>query len=87
MIGFNEAASKFRFGEAVTKTSPRLWEENANATGYPLDLPCHGGSAAGKHDFGHAMGMPFGVSERHGRHERGRSRRHESFYGQQMARG
>ena len=59
MIGFNEAASKFRFGEVVTKTSPRLWEENANATGYPLDLPCHGGSAAGKHDFGHAMGMPF----------------------------
>jgi hypothetical protein len=39
MIGFNEVASNFRFGHAVTKTCPLLWEENANSTGYPVELP------------------------------------------------
>jgi len=67
MIGFNEVASKFRFGHAVTKTRPLLWEENANSTGYPVELPgCVSGDAE-KHHFSHSMGMQFGVSKRQGR--------------------
>jgi hypothetical protein len=67
MIGFNEVAGKFRFAHAVTKTCPLLWEENANSTGYPVDLPCCGSADTDKHHFGHAMGMSFGVGERQGR--------------------
>ena len=64
MIGFHEVASKFRFGHAVTKTCPLLWEENANSTGYPVELPGCVSGDADKHHFSHSMGMPFGVSER-----------------------
>jgi hypothetical protein len=70
MIGFNEVASNFRFGHAVTKTCPLLWEENANSTGYPVELPGCVSGDADKHHFSHSMGMPFGVSERQGRSTR-----------------
>jgi hypothetical protein len=56
MIGFHEVASKFRFGHAVTKTCPLLWEENANSTGYPVELPGCVSGDADKHHFSHSMG-------------------------------
>jgi hypothetical protein len=70
MIGFNEVAGNLRFGHAVTKTCPLLWEENANSTGYPVELSGCVSGDADKHHFSHSMGMPFGVSERQGRSPR-----------------
>ncbi len=64
MIGVDEAAVSVSLWNAVTKTSPRFWEEDANTAGYPVNLPCRGCSGAGKDHFRHFMGIPLGVSER-----------------------